>query len=142
MFPDCFPDRFVTELNIVEVETEEIEVFRVSDSGQNDKDAFKSTYEKYIDKEITDKDLSETDFLTNFSTSCNYKKNKIRGVLKNCLKREPKACILTGHAVHRCGPSQITSKRTKSKSNGHVDWWLFKECEPQEHFSVYQEEEK
>lgn len=143
MFPDCFPDNFVTELNVIEddIELEELEVFRVSDNGQNDKLAFKSTYEKYVDGEITDKDLSATDFLTNFSTSCNYKKNKIRGILRNCLKREPKACILTGHAVHECGPSQVTSKRMKCKSNGHVDWWLFKESMPQQHFEVYEDKQ-
>lgn len=141
-FPECFPDNFVGELKKIETEEKVLNVFRVSKNGKNDRAAFKSTYEEYIAGEITDKDLDPKDFLINYSTSCNYKKGRIRGILKMCMKRNPKALILEGSAIHECGPSQITKKRIPERRNdGHVDWWLYKDSNPQDFFEIYTEEQ-
>lgn len=139
-FPACFPDDFFEKLSQIKVETEALDVYRVGKNGENNREAFKSTYEEYIAGEITDKDLDPNDPLINYSTSCNYKRAKIRGILKMCLKRHTRAKLLKGKTEITCGPSQITKNRCpERKSDGHVDWWLYKESSPQEYFEICEE---
>ena len=73
--------------------------------------------QEYIAGEITDKDLDPNDPLINYSTSCNYKRAKIRGILKMCLKRHPRAKLLKGKTEITCGPSQITKNRCPERKS-------------------------
>lgn len=141
-FPDCFPDNFIDKLNElkVDVEKDEQDVYRIGKNGENNRQAFKSTYEEFLDGEITDKDFDKEDILINFSTSCNRKKARIKGILKLCLKRHPRAVMLRGKTVLKCGPSQLTKKRVPARRNdGHIDWWLYKDSKPQDYFQISEE---
>lgn len=64
-FPDCFPDNFIDKLNElkVDVEKDEQDVYRIGKNGENNRQAFKSTYEEFLDGEITDKDFDKEDIL-------------------------------------------------------------------------------
>lgn len=60
-----------------------------------------------------------------------------------CLKRNPRALILEERALHKFGSSQITKKRIPERKNdGHVDWGLYKDSNPQDFFEIHIEEQQ
>lgn len=50
---------------------------------------------------------------------------------------DPPYKIAIGKTEPDCGPSQRTRERKpKRKCNSHVDWWLYENANPHEHFNI------
>lgn len=141
-FPECFPDNFYSEILPSNLPDEEYNVYRVSKNGNTDNNAFISTYEEYLNGEITDKDI-DLDNPSTYSTSCNKSKSRIKGILKLALKHgHPKPIILEGVTKRQCGPSQVSRDRDKFAARGHVDWWIFKNSKPEDSFKIWMGDEE
>lgn len=133
-FPDCFPPDFVKRLLPKEAKEQNLDVYRVIKNGQLNRESFLSTYEETIRHLRPFSANDDKDDPSYYSTSCDLNAKQLEYFLKLTLKREPKAFIAKGTTNGSCGPSQITSERQNQKKSTHVDWWIYKDAEPQVFF--------
>lgn len=135
MFPSCFPKNFESEiLPITEVDSTELEVYRVIKSGEINREAFLSTWEERTEFDV----LDESDPST-YCTSCNLSLSEIKRLKARIMRFHPRPIIAKGTTVLCCGPSQKTKDRTGKKTR-HVDWWVYEKAKPELHFTEVREE--
>lgn len=134
-FPDCFPKNFTTDILPAGVTEENKTVYRVIKYGILNRDSYVGTYEE-IQKGLMPppkyKQLDLADPST-YSTSCSLEKSELEFLLKMCMRYHPAAFIAKGITAVECGPSQLTSDR-EPRDDTHVDWWIYKDAEPQYYF--------
>lgn len=136
-FPDYFPENFEAEILPKDAEYDSLEVFRILINGRLDTQAFESTYKGVLDGSVKRKvDLSDSG---TYSTSCFYDREDVDYLLEMTFKKNhPAAKIAKGVTEASCGPHQITKKRDPSVTTSHVDWWIYKDVEPQNYFKEVQ----
>lgn len=141
-FPDIFPDNFVTEILPQKAEKVDRDVFRVIKSGIIDREGFISTYEE-IKKGIIPprKKLRMNDPKT-YSTSCSIDYKEAKYVLSLIMRHHPAPVIAKGITSGSCGPSQETAEREGAQAGSHVDWWVYKDSEPQKFFHKVENDEE
>lgn len=131
-FPDCFPPNFEKMLPYGACEYE-INVYRVCRLGIIDKKAFLSNYELYLQEEYELRDIKDLADVGIYSTSCYEKKGEINNFLKCIRKYHDRPIVAKGTTKSICGITQRTRERT-GKKNSHVDWWLYKNSNPEKFF--------
>lgn len=122
---------------------EEINVYRICINGYINREAFISSYESVVIKQISEnKDIYEgsTD-VSHYSTSCFEKARDAKRIFK-CLSRHyPQPIIAKGVTSKDCGPCQRTKEREGGKTS-HVDWWIYKDSHPEKYFEEVDINEK
>lgn len=134
-FPDCFPSNFTQDILPPNIQPGKIAVYRICKYGKIDRKAFLSTFEE-VELKLRPPSRNWSKFLedpSTYSTSCNTDMNEILGVLDSLQGYHPQAFLCEGIADSAFGPVQRTCER-KQCSYGHVDWWLFKNCDPSPNF--------
>lgn len=141
-YPDCFPDNFEEDILPKGAKCENKSVYRIIKYGKIDRDAFISTYEEVqrgfrpMPKRGMDLNNPGT-----YSTSCNIEYSEAEYMLKVFMRHYPKPFIAKGNTNVECGPCQLTSER-EERDDTHVDWWIYKDSNPQDYFEeVHQNEE-
>lgn len=130
-YPDCFPENFETEILPKNLKSKCLEVYRIILSGKIDKDGFESTFEDVLKQRIQrKKPLDMTDPGT-YSTSCFIDIKYAKQYLNMFCRHHPAAILAKGCTDIKCGPSQITKERLPDNYNTHVDWWIYKDAQPQ-----------
>lgn len=129
-YPDCFPDNFDREILPKEVKYENKPVYRIIKYGTINRDAFISSYEEVL-KGLRPApkigiDLGDPG---TYSTSCNMKYSEAEYMLNVFMRHY----IAKGITECRCVPCQLTSER-EERSDTHVDWWIYKDANPQNYF--------
>lgn len=136
-YPDCFPSDFESRILPKEAKCECISVYRIAADGVNNRDAFKGSYEKDVDRGIPEDywlkhDESDPGL---YSTSCFEDIKDARRILKMIMRHNPAAIILKGTTDYCCGLCQRTRDRKKlGCRKSHVDWWVYKNSAPQNFF--------
>ncbi|WP_394884768.1 hypothetical protein [Clostridium butyricum] len=121
---------------------ENIEVYRLCLSGSLDREAFYGSYECAIIKKLSvSKEITEdSKDPGHYSTSCFEKARDIRNMKKCFTKHAPEVIVAKGITESSCGVCQRTKERT-GKNNSHIDWWVYEESNPQNHFKVVSDDE-
>lgn len=139
-FPDCFPDNFETEILPKEAKQENKSVYRIMKWGKINRDSFIGTFEE-IQRGLRSRGKNfDPNDPGEYSTSCNMEYSEAKYVLDVLMRHPPAAIIAKGETEGTCGPSQLTSERNKSEKTQHVDWWVYKESEPQNYFKEVADE--
>lgn len=68
-----------------------------------------------------------------YSTSCNMEYSEAEYMLKVFMRHYPRPFIAEGVTEATCGPNQLTSER-EERDDTHVDWWIYKDANPQNYF--------
>lgn len=139
-FPDFFPKDIKELIKKAGGKEQKIVAYRLCRNGKVNRDAFISSYEynKYVIKKppYTNRDLFYSSDLGVYSTSCFEEYIYIKRV-KNCLaKYTPEQIIAKGIIHPSCGPCSSPSIKNK-----HIDWWLYKDSNPEDYFEEYKEKE-
>ena len=132
-YPECFPENFEKEILPKEAKEDEKDVYKIIKSGIIDRNGFISTYEEIKRGLIPPKkciDLSDPGL---YSTSCNIERSEAEYVLNIFMRHQPKVFIAKGKTKPTCGPCQLTSESKEDKTT-HVDWWIYKNANPQLYF--------
>ena len=133
-FPDCFPNNFVTDMLPEGAIEDNKEVYRVIKYGILNRDSYIGTHEEIL-KGLMPPGRIRRDPSNpgTYSTSCYLEESECVHFLKLCMRHKPEALIAKGITAAECGPSQLTSDR-EPRNDTHVDWWIYKEAEPQYYF--------
>ena len=75
-----------------------------------------------------------------YSTSCNIEYSEAEYALNLFMRHHPRAFIAKGETEGTCGPCQLTSER-EDRDDTHVDWWLYRDGEPQKYFKEVKKDE-
>lgn len=133
-YPDCFPDNFEEKILPKDAKFENKRVYRVIKNGIINKDSFISTFEEE-QRGLRPRSKKGLDLLDPgyYSTSCQMEYSDADYLLNIFMRHNPKVFIAEGVTEMTCGPCQLTSERDK-RNDSHVDWWIYKEAEPQKYF--------
>ena len=134
VYPDCFPDNFASEILPKEAKYENKPVYRIIKFGKINRDAFISSYEEVVKGlRPAPKIGMDLDDPGTYSTSCNMEYSEAEYMLKIFMRHYPRPCIAKGLTEYKCGPCQLTSER-EERIDTHVDWWIYKDANPQDYF--------
>lgn len=134
-YPDCFPEDFEKRiLPVKPKDSRNLEVYRIIKSGIINNGAFLSTYEEIVLKLTPMRKNIDFNNPITYSTSCNLSIEETNYILKILMRNPPKAIIAKGKTVVECGPSQVTKERESLREDQHVDWWIYKNTNPEEYF--------
>lgn len=141
MFPACFPENFETELlPITQEDSKELDVYRIIKRGVLNREAFIGSMEE-SERGLVNKKYPPHN-CGSYGTSCNENLEEIYYLIDTFMSKKPKVEVAKGKTVVCCGPSQRTKDRDPSHaSEGHVDWWIYDEAQPQEHFELIERRE-
>lgn len=126
-------------------------VYRVSDDGTCNRDAFLCTAIQNLVYGVCNRDaylalmMQEDCDIDIWSTSCWYDFKKAKKICALKEKHEHSPAILHGTIYPETGYSIITTQRNSmngkvSKNRiGHVDWWIFKNIDVSQNFSIMEE---
>ncbi len=133
-YPECFPDNFEKEILPKEAKHENKLVYRIIKYGKIDRDGFISSYEEVLRglKPAPKKGIDLAD-PGEYSTSCNIEYAEAEYMLNVFMRHYPRPFIAKGVTEATCGPCQLTSER-EERDDTHVDWWIYKDANPQEYF--------
>ena len=147
---NCFPDSYPKSLleSIIKdgagQNTYE-DVYRVSDTGFCNRDAFicSALQNEIYDFNNRDNYLARDDCdIDNWSTSCWKVLAKVKRIYSLKEKKGHSPAILKGTIFPQTGYSIITEQRHSYLNNphpsrkGHIDWWIFKDVDVSENFSI------
>lgn len=143
IFPEVYPKDLLDK--IIEDGAKEntyYNVYRVSASGLNNRDAFLSSFldranirDAYLSKK---QDLDQVYDIGDFSTSLFYIKKQALNVLKCFEKYEDSPALLEGTITPKFGLSMYTrdSKSKRKSKSSHIDWWLYEFADPSKYFRI------
>lgn len=142
LFPDYFTSTIVQELKDNGGCENNFSVYRVDKYGNNDKTAFYNYYEEVIHglKTVRNKEKALEKYLSNIdslSVSCDMDCERVKYYFNITLKDQfPERKLLYGITSSSEGLSRITKewKDNYKGSSGHIDWWLYKDAEPNKFF--------
>lgn len=132
-YPDCFPENFELEILPKEAKEENRAVYRIIKYGSINRDSFLSTYEEIQAGLMPPRKIINLNDPGIYSTSTFIEYSEAQYILSLIMRHEPKAFIAEGETEGACGPSQLTSERNQ-KATTHVDWWIYKDSQPQKYF--------
>ena len=143
-YPDCFPPN-IEELIVADGAGENrFRYYRVSRSGKIDRDAFLSSYEERIirDQNIHDRDVEKMDQITQkdiglYSTSGFESRSRANNVLNLLRRHSDGPVLIVGETEPICGLSMKTkdSKSGRKSKRSHIDWWIYKDAQPELFFT-------
>lgn len=140
MFPTCFPAHFEEKLlPVKEEDSVAIHVYRILKSGKLDRDAFLSSWEEFQRNLVPTP--RNADDPSSYGTSCTVSLKQAQYMCNMFMKFYPKPEIALGHTVVNLGPSQFSYVRNQDAAKNHVDWWIYQESQPQNHFHIIEKEE-
>lgn len=141
-YPECFPDNFEKEILPKDVKYENKSVYRIIKYGKIDREGFIGTYEEVQRglRPLPKRGMDLNDPGT-YSTSCNMEYSEAEYMLDVFMRHHPRAFIAKGVTEATCGPSQLTSER-EEREDTHVDWWIYKDANPQNYFKEVTEDEE
>lgn len=139
-YPNCFPANFATEILPAEAREENKSVYRVIKYGTINRESFISTFEEIQRGLIPPKKKMNLKDPGLYSTSCNMEYSEAEYALKVFMRHYPSPFIAKGETESSCGPCQLTAER-ESRTDTHVDWWIYEETEPQRYFSKVEKDE-
>ncbi|MCI9337906.1 MAG: hypothetical protein HFH93_10290 [Lachnospiraceae bacterium] len=139
-FPECFPEKFETDILPQGAKKENKSVYRVIKYGTINRDSFIGTYEEIQRGLIPRKKRMNLDDPGLYSTSCNIEYSEAQYAMNIFMRHHPKVFIAKGQTEGSCGPCQLTSER-EERNDTHVDWWIYQEAEPQNYFNEVAENE-
>ena len=152
---NCFPDSYPKDLLDCIIKdgagqnTYE-DVYRISDTGLCHRDAFicsalqnevyaVNNRDSYLAQRECECDIDD------WSTSCWQTLSKAKRVYNLKEKKGHSPAILKGSILPKTGYSIVTNERYSVRDNpfsrrkGHVDWWIFKDVDASENFSIMEE---
>lgn len=149
LFPDYFTSTVIQEIKDNGGCENNFSVYRVAKYGNNDKTAFYNYYEEVIHglktvrnkEKALEKYLNSIDYL---SVSCNLEYQNIKYYFDITLKdSHPRRILLCGITSSSEGLSRITEqwKKNYQGTSGHIDWWLYKDAEPNKFFKEVSSDE-
>ena len=139
-FPECFPENFEKEILPEGAKTESKPVYRVIKYGSINRESFISTYEEIQRGLIPPKKRMNLNDPGLYSTSCNIEYSEAEYALNIFMRHQPKVFIAKGETEGECGPCQLTAER-ETRTDTHVDWWIYEEAEPQMYFDEVEKSE-
>ena len=135
-----FPGKFETEILPEGAKTESKPVYRVIKYGSINRESFISTYEEIQRGLIPPKKRMNLSDPGLYSTSCNIEYSEAEYALNIFMRHQPKVFIAKGETEGKCGPCQLTAER-ETRTDTHVDWWIYEEAEPQMYFDEVEKSE-
>ncbi len=150
LFPDDYPKDLYERVVADGAGKNEYDVYRVAELGENNRDAFLSSYtEQKLKNSINNRDVylamkqKENEYdIGLFSTSCFETIKQAKKILKLKERHVAGPCILFGRIMPETGLSMKTenSKSGRKARRGHIDWWIYKDVDPSKNFSEVEEE--
>ena len=134
-YPACFPENFETDILPKNVHYEPIPVYRIIKSGVINREGFIGSYEEVLRGLVQRKTPLDPNKPETYATSCYVKYSEAKKKLKLFMRYYPTPIIAQGMTNPSCGPNQLTAEREIGRKDGHVDWWVYEESEPQNSFS-------
>ena len=154
IFPKSYPQNFIERLKSDGVgQNEYVDVYRISEGGGCNRDAFLCSMIQKADSEGANRDAylalhrdAEEYDISEWSTSCwqNLKPAKKIYSLKE--KHEHSPSMLKGSIFSYTGYSIISTQRESVRkglykaSKGHIDWWIFEDIDVSENFQIMEED--
>lgn len=139
-YPECFPENFEKDILPEGAKEQNKSVYRVIKYGTINRDSFIGTFEEIQRGLIPRKRRMNLEDPGLYSTSCNIEYSEAEYALNLFMRHHPRAFIAKGETEGTCGPCQLTSER-EDRDDTHVDWWLYRDCEPQKYFKEVKKDE-
>lgn len=134
-YPECFPDNFEESILPKLDNVEPIEVFRAIRHVEICRDDFLSTHEMVLLGKRPSMPDDDVNCATYYSTSCNIEHKRLKKILSVFMIDDPRAFIATGLTAVECGPSKKTCDWcSQHKGKTHVDWWIYRDSNPEDYF--------
>ena len=150
VFPDVYPEDLLERIIEDGAEENVMEnVYRIANYGNNDRDAFLSTFLTQINAGLhNDRDsyvlssLGQID-IGQYSTSLSISKKRAKRILKMIERKYGGPILLKGTIHPEYGLSMLTkdSKSNRTCDKDHIDWWLYDNADPSAHFKIIELEE-
>ena len=126
-------------------------VYRISKTGEINRDAFLSTFQEKMreesetqnrDEQMATEEQEEID-IGRFSTSCFQIKRKAINILKLKAKHGNFPCLLKGTIFPDSGLSMLTASSNSGRraTKSHIDWWIYEGKDPSNCFDIDSEDE-
>ena len=150
LFPESYPKNLLELIVEDGAEANEIVVFRICRNGVVNRDSFVSTvqdpYQGIKNKNLVNRDLvlsnNDNIDISHYSTSCFEELSDVNRIFGAMQKTTPKQIIAKGITDPSCGlslRSKMSRSRKKNKGS-HVDWWIYKDANPEDFFAEYTSE--
>lgn len=152
----CFPDSYPK--NLLEciikdgaAQNTYTDVYRISDDGLCNRDAFLCTAQQNLVYGLCNRDaylalvMQEECDIDIWSTSCWQDLKKVQKFCAVKEKHDHSPAILKGTIFPDTGYSILTTERysingtVSKRRKGHVDWWIFKDVDVSQNFSIMEE---
>lgn len=148
VFPESYPSDLMQRIiedgaaeNIIE------NVYRIANYGENNRDAFLSTFLTNI-KDSGNTNIRDAYIFSQenydigmYGTSLSSNEKKAKRTLSLLERKYNGPILLIGTILPEYGMSIFSknSKTRKSYSKYHIDWWIYKDKDPSKHFKVLEE---
>lgn len=109
------------------------EVFRACKTQKVDRESFTPTFEENECLDCDGDDLSDPGL---YSLSTYGKPKDIKRFANTNHQFRPPYKIAKGITEPTCGLSQITKERKPKRKDSHIDWWIYENAEPHQHFEL------
>lgn len=151
LFSDEHPEDLLEKIIEDGVTQSEFEnVYRISDSGECNRDAFLCTAIQNSQRDINNRDaylaLMQKEYeIGEWSTSCWNDLDKANDIIACKEKYGKSPALLNGNILHDSGYSILTVERIsikdlpsrkKKKRKNHIDWWIFRDKDVSTCFKV------
>lgn len=153
IFPKSYPKNFVERLKSDGAgQNEYVDVYRISEDGGCNRDAFLCTMIQNADSKginrdaylLSQRDVKEYD-ISAWSTSCWQDLKPVKKIYKLKEKHEHSPSMLRGTIFPYTGYSIISTQRESVRqglykaSKWHIDWWIFEDIDVSENFKIIEE---
>lgn len=153
IFPKSYPKNFVERLKSDGAgQNEYVDVYRISEDGGCNRDAFLCTMIQNADSKginrdaylLSQRDVKEYD-ISAWSTSCWQDLKPVKKIYKLKEKYEHSPSMLRGTIFPYTGYSIISTQRESVRqglykaSKWHIDWWIFEDIDVSENFKIIEE---
>lgn len=145
VFPDSYPKDLLQRIIDDGADNNTFEnVYRIANYGQNNRDAFLSTFLTNI-KDESNENIRDAYIASNinydiglYGTSIVDTKHKALRTLNLLERKYDGPILLKGNILPEYGMSMYTkdSKSRESHNAHHIDWWIYKDADPSSHFSI------
>lgn len=132
-FEKRFPAYFANFTMPEGARDQRIKVLRACRTCCVEKESFLPTYEENVCCVL---ESQEPDDPGVYSLSTYEKPRDVKRFVATNYQYKPPFKIAIGVTEPVCGPSQRTKERKPQQKNSHVDWWLYENAEPYNHFEL------
>lgn len=146
VFPENYPNDLLERITEDGAGNNTIDnVYRVANYGENNRDAFLSTFLTNIKDSLNTnnrdvcKAQEQTYDIGTYSTSLYAKAKRAKNILLLLERKYNGPILLKGTVLPEYGMSMYTrdsKTRDVNKKSSHIDWWVYKDEDPSEHFEI------